>query len=547
MRIVAAALLLSAMTGRADLPCEVVLLSGQHVPGLGLNENFLLFTYANGNAAGQLSLGALASGVAITFANDGVLLAGGRDALELIAREGDPAPTSGGELYQFFAAPSLTPTGTAIFRSTLNPSGFGFFRHPAGGPTVLLVRDGGSVDNTSTVLLGTTTYGNRYAVDDAGNAYFIADLTGSSVTAGNNRAVLRAGLGGATTIARSGITIPAGVPEQMPAIRFDIFNFVNANASGQVAFGAMLFNATSASDLGFWLWSSGSLSLVARESGAAPGLSGATFAQMGSGIGIGDGGTVAFCAVLAGTGVTADNESSVWAGKPGALKLIAREGDAAPGLDPGVVFDDFVLGSMGDITPSVNANGRIAFLSRVRGPGITDSNNDCLWVQDGDGVIRLVLREGTLIPNGSGMNAGIGTSTPLASPFTLDPMASFKNPLKLIFSADTSGGSFDGIYEASVPPTSPDTMAPTIRLNGPAKRPTRKKLIRINGTSADNIAVARVEYRQGNGGYRAATGTSPWRISARLKIGANKLFIRSVDSSGNRSAIVRVLIRRTSL
>ena len=542
MHILAGAMILSAGAAWADLPFDVVALAGKQVPGLAMNENYSLFTYATGNASGQIGLGALASGVSITFSNDGVVLAGDRNALELIAREGDPAPVTGGDLYQFTSAPSLTSDGTAVFRSTLNPSGFGFFSHAPGSATKLLSRDGGPVDNTSTVLLGTTVFGNRYAVDDSGGAYAISNLQGSAVTAGDQYAIIRTSDTSTTTVARTGITLPPG---EAVGVVYDSFVFVNANAAGQVAFEAMLRNMPADQDVGYWVRGGGSIFLVTRESKHAPGLPAAvTFGQMGSAIGIGDDGTVAFCALLAGTGVTSDNDSSLWAGKPGALKLIAREGDAAPELDPGVVFDDFLYASTVDIAPAVSSKGRVAFLARVRGPGITDTNNDGLWVQDGDGVLRLVLREGTLIPSGNNMNQGIGNSTALISPFTLDPIASFKNPLKLLFSAETGNGSFDGVYEADVPPPTFDTIRPTVKIRGPAKRSTKARRIRLLGNATDNTAVARVEYRIGRGGIRIALGTTNWRLKAKLKIGRNSILVRSVDTAGNTSPFARVKIRR---
>ena len=62
---------------------------------------------------------------------------------------------------------------------------------------------------------------------------------------------------------------------------------------------------------------------------SAPGLPGVTLARV-NGLTINDLGTWVFHGVLAGTGVTVDNDGSVWSNRDGSLTLEYREGGAAP-------------------------------------------------------------------------------------------------------------------------------------------------------------------------------------------------------------------------
>jgi hypothetical protein len=76
------------------------------------------------------------------------------------------------------------------------------------------------------------------------------------------------------------------------------------------------------------------------------------------------GGSLAFFCTVTGAGVTAFNDTSMWLGQPGNLKLIAREGDPAPGFEntPGyvsAVFGDTVGSGSGGISAgSVHLNDR---------------------------------------------------------------------------------------------------------------------------------------------------------------------------------------------
>gem|GEM_PF-5804024 len=528
---------------RADLPFSTIAIAGEPAPGLAANENYSGFTPVSSEATGTLiGFMAFVSGVSINSSNDVCVYSGARSDPMLVAREGTSAPTLGGETFRFLSPPTINVAGTTAFRSTLNPSGVGIFRKLNGGALQTLARNGSFVDSSSTVLVGNTIFGNRYPIDAAGNVYFGSELTGSSVTINDQYALLRAGTSVITTIARSGITIPAGITQNVPAIRYGVFYDISVNQSGQVAFVAALNNTPIGEDSGIWRWNSGAETLVVREGDDVPGLPGTTFGESSFTVGIGDDGTIGFCRTLIGSGVTANNEESLWTEKAGTFKLIVREGDPAPDLNPGVEFDSIISGS-GGIAPAISPSGRVAFLARVRGPGITNTNDDALWVQDGNGNIRLVVREGSLVENINGAFEGIGQSSPGFLPITLDYVDGFPSSNRLLFTAKSGNGSFDGIYEVEVPG---DTVAPSLSINGLKVQKSKKRSFRVTGSASDNNSVSRVEVKVGGGGFRPAIGTAPWSFNARLKPGTNRILARATDGAGNLSEFASTSVRYQS-
>ena len=73
------------------------------------------------------------------------------------------------------------------------------------------------------------------------------------------------------------------------------------------------------------------------------------------------------------------------------IRTVALTGDAAPGTAPHAVFGIF----LGD--PVIDGAGHSAFLARLTGQGVDDSNNDGLW-SEGSGSLALLVREGDQAP-----------------------------------------------------------------------------------------------------------------------------------------------------
>src|SRR5258706_157253 len=150
--------------------------------------------------------------------------------------------------------------------------------------------------------------------------------------------------------------------------------------TGDVGFIGVLNSGTGgvtlANDIGIWVGPPGSLQIAAREGDPAPDApAGAIFASIFTPFSASSGSFVAFNAsmVIGSGGVTVDNNEGIWAGVPGGVQLVQREGDQAPGTSSGVTFDSFNA-------PLANANGQIAVLGFLKQSGsVTTDNDKGIW------------------------------------------------------------------------------------------------------------------------------------------------------------------------
>lgn len=175
-----------------------------------------------------------------------------------------------------------------------------------------------------------------------------------------------------------------------------------ANDIGQVAFPSRLrgIGVGFFDDEGIWLGSPGSVRLLAREGDQAPGTPpGVEFIGLSSAaVRLNDAGQVAFAGSLVGPGVNRTNDRGIWLGSlPENLALVAREGDPAPGTAPGVVFSDILNLGVSREGAVVNDAGEVALLGVITGPGVTFANNRGIWI-GAPGNLRLAVRSGDQVP-----------------------------------------------------------------------------------------------------------------------------------------------------
>ena len=117
--------------------------------------------------------------------------------------------------------------------------------------------------------------------------------------------------------------------------------------------------------------------VVAHTAYSAPGMPTGTMFSGFSGLSLNDSGQTAFFALLQqGTGdVTPDNDQSIWSEGQGALGLLVRRGDEAPGAASGAQFN--LLASY----PSFNNAGQTAFAAtmHLNTGDVVESNNRGMW------------------------------------------------------------------------------------------------------------------------------------------------------------------------
>jgi hypothetical protein len=176
-----------------------------------------------------------------------------------------------------------------------------------------------------------------------------------------------------------------------------------------VAAPAVAFRATvtgdgidAANNTAIWLDPTGetpdSATLIARTGDAAPGIvPPATFARLAAEPAISAAGTLAVHARLVGEGLTDANNAGLWTTRDGSLSLLARQGDGAPGV-PNASFARLPT------RQAINADADIAFTASLVGDTITAANNTAIWIYPANDAPRLLAREGDQVP---GLPAGI--------------------------------------------------------------------------------------------------------------------------------------------
>jgi len=141
-----------------------------------------------------------------------------------------------------------------------------------------------------------------------------------------------------------------------------------------------------------WWGKPGDIRLVARiKSPAADAPAGVYYDSLSSTYPMLAGEFIGFASRLGGTGVTTANDRAFVVGRRDDLKIVLREGDQVPGLAPGVVFADLTDRF------AMNARGQIVFRATISGPGITTANDEGIWATDSRGQIVQIARQGTPI------------------------------------------------------------------------------------------------------------------------------------------------------
>ena len=380
---------------------------GTAAPGTSASMNYSSFTSRLDrivlNDAGQTAFSA-------TIAGDGRNGSGiwseGGGSLHLVALEGSAAPgtSSDASFDQLsFTVPAFNNAGLVAFAvglvgvdvNTENDSGIW---SEGGGELRLIAREGSDAPGTGITF---SSFGIHLPVlNDAGHSAFRGTVEGVGVGNGNWDRIWSESVSGLRLIAQAGVAAP-GVSDGAILLAFEE---VRINSTGQTAFrgilsrasvptvadGGVIIEVGGSVDSGIWLDDHGSQRMIARKGTAAPGTeSGVYFDFLGHPI-LNTTGQTAFRARLYGTGVNQTNEGGIWSDGDGGLRLVARDGDEAPGTGSGVVFR-----TLGFVLPTMNADGQTAFYAYLDGEGVDSTNDFGIWAEGSLGL-ELVARTGDL-------------------------------------------------------------------------------------------------------------------------------------------------------
>lgn len=366
-------LALLAQATSAQVTLTPVAISGLVAPGTG-GALFDSFSGAGLNTNGEVAFYATLTGSA-SDQNDTGIWAGALP-VGLSAREDDRPPGTGaGTEFDILSDPRLGPGGHVAFRATLrgavnseNDAGIW-----SGLPRALrLTARKGSIPpgiNNASVKFDSFSLP---AVNGGGAVAFRASVLGLTISEFNDTGIW-AGTPGALTLVARERSVPPGAGNA--GIEFDSFDVPAISSSGNVAFHARMRGLTvsEVNDTGIWAGPANALTLAAREDARPPGTGLGVMFDSFDDVVVDAGDHIAFGATLRGLGVNDQNDTGIWAGAPGSLRLVAREKDRPPGIPVnGVEFATFG-------PPVLSAAGQIAFQATARGLGINEENREGIW------------------------------------------------------------------------------------------------------------------------------------------------------------------------
>jgi len=414
---------------QASVSYRSVALTGEVAPGTEPGLMLGGFVDPVINAKGQVSFVAGFEGQEIGSINGTGIWSEHTGSLRLVAKEGNQAPgMEPGVLFgPIFARPLNIESGRVFFSSTLNGPGvddiIGTSVWSKGSGALTLVYKSGDPapgTNPGVVFFNPGSSSLGFSVNGSGQAAFFERVVGPGVDnvggpddegVGANEYGLWVSAGGSLAlVARNGDPAPgAGA-----AVVFS-HSFLGVtpvlNDAGQVAFRGRLIGpgvigpfVSGTNNIGIWSGAAGSLALVARAGDPAPDTDeGVVFRTFHSAPSLNGSGQTAFVGSLAGPGVDGANNMGLWSEGSGSLRLVVREGDAAPGTGPGVVFGQRGATLVFSRTSKINGSGQTAFKGFVTGPGVNHLNNTGVW-SEGTGSLNLVAREGDPAP---GLGPGV--------------------------------------------------------------------------------------------------------------------------------------------
>jgi hypothetical protein len=386
-RIVALAAIL-ASTAAGQVALTPLFNTGQPAPGFPQGATITGFIsqreMVSINGRGHTCQAAAVGGGGVTMLNDSGLWLVKREGAELLLREGDPAPGVGPDIH--FGAINMVSGINAddsafalvqlVGAGVISTNDSAIYRCARGSAPVLVIREGDSApglppEDRMSNPRGLTLYSE-------------------------NQVAWYALVGGVThTWATSADGVVHLFGQGDPISNLPGATLTNASAPmcldglGTLGFSAGIVGGPPGGALGLFTYSPASgITLLARIGAEAEGIDGDAVYSSFGGVGIGEL-RGAFTAMITGPGITGANNQACYRVLGESLENAWREGDAAPGMGPGVVYS-----TLQSFTPTVDA----MYVSCLIAGGDVDTNNDMsIWRVDGTPA-ELVAREAQPAP-----------------------------------------------------------------------------------------------------------------------------------------------------
>jgi len=312
--------------------------------------------------------------------------------IERIVGPGDPVPGIVGATFVHTGEPFFDGQGGIRFFGSI--TGPGITGHNASG--TWYERDGiaqpliRQADPVPGAMDGATIKSHLWASDSDDGALVTAWLTGPTVDATNDRAILDQSTSRPRTIVRTGQAAPG-----MPAgTRFHVVGPGSNNRTAKnTVFLARLTGPgiNVENDQSIWVEEENGLRLVARHGDVAPGSNG-RFRDFNNAERDDQGRIVFNAYVEFPENDWSENRSYIE--RNGQLEELSRTGMQVPGLPAGVTIDS-------DHFPYTTFSGHVVIGAELSGPGVHQGNDFAVFGDNGSGL-TLLAREGESLPGAQG-------------------------------------------------------------------------------------------------------------------------------------------------
>ena len=181
---------------------------------------------------------------------------------------------------------------------------------------------------------------------------------------------------------------------------------------------------------------------------------------------------------------------------------------------------------------------------QMNGPhGLTVTPDDSLWVCDSYSNRLIRFSNASTKPSGAAADGIIGQPD-----FITNALANTDRGLHFPFISpcvDASGSLWVPDHNnCRVLRFPAQSSKPVLTVTTKVQKPTTKKSILLQGKARDPNGISRVQYKVGTGPLKTATGTTAWKLRARLKKGKNKITVIATDPWGDVSANKVIKITR---
>lgn len=423
VRLSALVVLAGTMTSSGAIVHTTIAASGAAAPGGGSYASFT-GSLPSVNASGQVAI--------VASLNNGasILIRGNGTTTQRIAAAGDASPLGGTFAASGLATPAINSAGDVAYNANVTGGSApgAVLRYSNGVNTPLITRGsstplGGTYSTFASAGVGindsdTIAFGANISGGSGSNAVFRSSGgtttavffngqnvpgAGTLTTQVGNASINNSGqmatffsstAGGALLRASStGVVSPVAITNAASPIggTYSGFTVPSLNNSGQIVFNASISGGPTSA--GIFIADGATISTIATVGASVPGMLGVTFSGL-SQPWINDSGVVIFRATLAGTGVTATDDTAYFFGTSASnLTMILREGDTVTiAGSPQVLTGNLVPSSQGVV---IGDNG-FAWRAQYAGGSAVIYTSDPRFNIPAPGAAGLLLASGLL-------------------------------------------------------------------------------------------------------------------------------------------------------